>query len=224
MKAANDKLKELDTKLADAASKVQAKSFPDDLSTVLGGLTIPFEAINLDNKGVNGMTTNLFRMVLNYNAACKNLNKARESLKNLVGLAKEPLTKAWKEETDPRRQLQRRLPLRRRQGPSASLVPTVSPFEWKKDFPEKYKISKQEGRADGREGGQALPEGRPPRRRPHRHPGRPQEHRRPHQRRDVQRRLAKALGDMRIELKGNKEDPTTARRACSRAATTSPSS
>src|SRR5262249_23761126 len=101
VKAANDKLKELDTKLTEAADKLKNKAVPEDLAAPLPGITVPFDATNLNNKGVNGMPSPLFRLVLNYTSACENVNKLRESLRNLVGFTKDPIVKAWKEETAP---------------------------------------------------------------------------------------------------------------------------
>lgn len=145
VKAANDKLKELDSKLAEAGDKVKNKSFPEDLSTALGGLVIPFEPITLDNKGVNGMPPRLFKLVLGYTASVEALNKLRESMRGAAVAAKDPLTKAWKEEAAPVAGYS--VVFRTDSGKVvADLLPNASPFPWKGDFPEKYKVNKPEGK------------------------------------------------------------------------------
>lgn len=141
VKAANEKLAELDTKLGTAADSLNKnKVFPDDLGTSLAALTIPFDSTNLDNKGVNGMPGKLFKSVLNYTQACENLNKLRETLRNVSAAAKEPLTKAFKEETTP---VVNYSVLFRSEGGKvvADLVPNKDNFPWKGDFPGKYKVA-----------------------------------------------------------------------------------
>jgi hypothetical protein len=139
VKAANDKLKELDAKLTEAADKLKNKAFPDDLATALAGLTIPFDSTNLDGKGVGGMPNKLFKLVLTYTSDVENLNKSRESLKNLIGFAKDPITKAWKEESAP---VVNYSILFRSDGGKVvgDLVPNKDTFPWKGDFPGKYKV------------------------------------------------------------------------------------
>jgi hypothetical protein len=139
VKAANEKLKELDEKLTLAADKLKNKAFPDDLSATLAGLTIPFDSTNLDGKGVSGMTGKLFKLVLTYTSDVENLNKARESLKNLIGFAKDPITKAWKEESAP--VVNYSILFRSESGKVVGdLVPNKDTFPWKGEFPGKYKV------------------------------------------------------------------------------------
>jgi hypothetical protein len=145
VKLAGDKLGELETKLNEAADKLKAKSFPDDLATSLAGLTIPFESTNLDGKGVGGLPPRVLKMVLNYTSAVEQLNKSRETLRNLVGIAKEPIVKAWKEEAAPVANFS--VIFRTEGGKTVvgELVPNKEPFNWKGDYPASYKVVKQEG-------------------------------------------------------------------------------
>jgi hypothetical protein len=141
VKAANDKLKDLDAKITEAQEKFSKKTFPDDLGNALGGLIVPFDSTNLDGKGVAGMNQNLFKRVLAYTSAVESVNKSRESVKNLVGFAKDPITKAWKEETAP---VSNFSVLFRTEGKFivADLVSNVAPFPWKgTDYPDKYKVA-----------------------------------------------------------------------------------
>jgi len=144
VKAATDKLKELDQKLQDAAEKLKNKTFPEDLGTGLAATTIPFDDTNLDGKGVGGMPGKLFRLVLDFTEGAKSANKSRESLKNLTGFTKDPITKAWKEEAAP---LANFSVVFHMEGskPAAELVPNTTPFLWRGDWAEKYKVNKLEG-------------------------------------------------------------------------------
>ena len=147
VKAAGDKLTELETKLTEAADKLKAKSFPDDLATSLATLTIPFDTTNLDGKGVGGLPPRVLKMLLNYTSAVEQLNKSRETLRNLLGLTKDPIVKAWKEEAAPVANFS---VVFRTEGSSgktvvAELVPNKEPFAWKGDYPGNYKVIKQEG-------------------------------------------------------------------------------
>jgi hypothetical protein len=146
VQAANEKLKELDAKLTEAGDKIKTKAYPEDMSNSLAGLTIPFDETNLDGKSLNGMTAKNFRMVNDYTNSCKAVNKLREKLKNVAAAAKDAMNKVWKEETTPVANYS--VIFRTESGKVVGdIVPTVGPFEWKKEFPEKYKISKLEGRA-----------------------------------------------------------------------------
>ncbi len=180
VKEANDKLVDLDTKLTEAADKLnKSKVFPDDLSTALAGLTIPFDSTNLDNKGVNGLPNKVFKMVLNYTQACENLNKLREQLKNAAFSAKDPMTKAFKEEKEPVANYS--VTFRSDSGAIvADLVQNKDNFAWKAStFPSKL----QDRRQARRQGRHPLGQGRSRRRqRHHRHPHRPQDHLGPRQR------------------------------------------
>lgn len=147
VKVAGDKLGELETKLNEAADKLKAKSFPDDLGASLAGLVIPFDSTNLDGKGVGGLPPRVLKTVLNFTSAVEQLNKSRETLRNLLGLAKDPIVKAWKEETAPVANFS---VVFRTEGSSgktvvAELVPNKEPFNWKGDYPASYKVVKQEG-------------------------------------------------------------------------------
>lgn len=206
VKAANEKLKELDAKLGDASEKLKNKSFPDDLSTALAGLTIPFDDLNLDGKGVNGMPSKLFKLVNDYTQSCKNLNKSRESLKNLAGLAKDPMTKAWKEEGAPMANFS---VIFRTEGNKVvgDLVPNPTPFAWKSDFPEKYKVNKPEGARAAEKEAKRYVKGDLPGNDLTAIPIDPKTTA-AFSSEVMIGRFSKALYDIRQELQGNKENPT----------------
>jgi hypothetical protein len=147
VKAAGEKLKELEGKIGEASEKLQKKQFPDDLATSLSGIVIPFETANLDGKGVGGLGRQTQKNVLNFTSAVENLNKSRETLKNLVTLAKDPIVKAWNEEKTPMANFS---VLFRSEGGRvvAELVPNKEPFGWKGDWAPSYTINKfEQGKA-----------------------------------------------------------------------------
>jgi hypothetical protein len=207
VKTATDKLKELDAKLTDAAEKIKGKNFPDDLSTSLAGLTIPFDSTNLDGKGVNGMPTKLFKTVLAFTSGVENLNKSRESLKNLVGLAKDPMTKAWKEETTPVANFS--VIFRNEGGKQmvAELVPNKEPFSWKGDHPGSYTILKLEGGKTAEKKATRWVKGDLQGSDPIAIPIDPKTTA-AFSSEVLIGRMTKALYDMRVELNGNKDNPT----------------
>ena len=207
VKAAGEKLKELDAKLTEASdTKLKNKAFPDDLGTALAGLTIPFDATNLDNKGVNGMPAKLFKLVLNFTSAAENINKSRETLKNLLGLAKEPITKAWKEETAPVTNFS--ILFRQEAGKYVvgELVPNPGGFAWKGDFPEKYKITKIEGGKPVEKEVKRYVKGDLPGNDPQAVPLDPKTTAQ-FSSEVVVGRLYNAIRDIRTELQGNKDNP-----------------
>jgi hypothetical protein len=146
VKASAEKLKELESKLTEAADKLKSKSYPEDLSTALAGLKIPFDSTNLDGKDVGSLPPRVLKSVLTFTAAVEALDKDRESLKNIVGIAKDPITKAWKEESAPVANFSVVFRAEGGKNVVAELVPNKEPFAWKSaDFPEKIKVTRLEG-------------------------------------------------------------------------------
>lgn len=143
VKVAVEKLKDLDTKLGEAADKLKAKTYPDDLAQSLASLKIPFEASNLERKGL-GPQQSILRMAISFTMKVETIDKNRESLRNIVTIAKDPITKAWKEETAP---VANYSVIFRSEGgkAAADLVPNKEPFPWKGDWAANYKVVKLEG-------------------------------------------------------------------------------
>ena len=147
VKGTVEKLKEMSTKLTEANEKLKGKTYPEDLSAALSGLTIPFDATNIDGKDVGSLPGRTLRAVLSFTSAVEALNKDRESLKNIIAIAKDPITKAWKEEKEPMAHFS---VVFRTEGPKnvvAELVPNKTPFSWKGDYPASIKVTRlQNGR------------------------------------------------------------------------------
>ena len=144
VKAANDKMKDLDAALTAASEKLKNKVFPEDLIAALGGLKIPFETSNLDNKDAGSLPPRVLKPLLNYTSMVEDVDKSRETLKNLLGLTKDPVTKFWAEEKTPMANFA--VVFRSEGGKEvADLVPLSKPFQWRGDFPEKLGFSRTEG-------------------------------------------------------------------------------
>jgi hypothetical protein len=208
VEASGEKLKELQAKLGEAAEKLKTKAYPEDLATALAGLNVPFDSSNLDGKNVGFLPQRVMKQVLNFTSAVEQLNKSRESLKNIVGIAKDPITKAWKEETTP--VVNFSVVFRTEGGKTVvgELVPNKEPFNWKGDYPGSYKVMRLEGGKAVDKSANRWQKGELPGNDLTAVPLDP---------RSVAAftseqligKLNKAIYDMRIELEGNKEDPNS---------------
>ena len=148
VKATGDKISELDKKLSDVGEKLKNKTFPDDIGTALAGLKIPFDSSNLDKPGINGIKQALFRPLISYARDCEKLDKLRERLQGAATPAKDAFTKAWKEETAPVASFSVLLRVEGGKNVVAELVPNPTPFPWRGDQPDKYKVTQmQQGKA-----------------------------------------------------------------------------
>jgi hypothetical protein len=143
VKAANEKLKELDDKLTAAGQSITEKKFPEDLAAALGAINIPFDETNIEGRGVGNMPAKLQRMVFTYTIQANDLNKKKDSLKNLLGALKDPVTKAWKEEKEPMTNFA--VTFRQDGGKVvAEYVPVKDPFKWGATDKDKFTVIKTE--------------------------------------------------------------------------------
>lgn len=143
IKAAGDKMKELDEKLSDATAKIKDKKFPEELVSSLGALNIPFDPTNLEGKNIGSLSSKMLRSLLGYTSAVQDLNKDKDSLKNILGAAQAPMTKAWKEEGEPVANYAVIFSGGDKKT-IAELVPIKEPFSWKGDFPAGFTVTKYE--------------------------------------------------------------------------------
>jgi len=148
VKTANEKMKELSEKLNAAAEKLGNKSFPTEFAGELGSINVPFDAFNLEGKGVGNLPAKIQRQVLGYTTAVQDLNKTKDSLKNLLIAAQAPVEKSWKEEKAP---VVNFSVVFRRDGDKmlAELVPNKEPFAYGTAWPEKYKVTRLERSQQG---------------------------------------------------------------------------
>jgi hypothetical protein len=205
VKAANDKLKELDAKLSDAQEKMKGKAFPDDLPTALAALKIPFDSSNLDGKDTGSLPTKVFKPLSDYTRSVDIVDKLRETLKNAATLAKDPLTKAWKEEAPGAAMTGFSVLFRNEGGKGivAEIVTNKEPFLWKGDFKKEYTVTTGGARPQdknatrwekGDPGGTIVPLD--------------PSSMKPFQNDPSVGRFLKALIDIKAELEGNHDNPT----------------
>lgn len=149
VKASNEKIKELSEKLDAAQTKLGQKTFPTELINELGGIAIPFDTKTLEAKNVGALPSRLLRPLLQYSVACDDLNKTKDSLKNLLGYAQPQIEKYWKEEKDPVAAFSVVFAPDGSKGMMAELVKNKEPFPISKDWPAAYPILKPERTQQG---------------------------------------------------------------------------
>jgi len=143
IKAANEKMKELETLLGEAAEKLGKKDYPADLSSKLGALNIPFDATKVDGGSISGLKPSALKQLLNFTSSCEDLNDKKDKLKSLIDFAKDPILKSWKEEKEP--VVNFSIMFRSDQkGVIAEFVPNKDPFDIGKDWPANYSVMKSE--------------------------------------------------------------------------------
>lgn len=143
IKSANEKMKELDTLLAEAVEKLQKKEYPAELSGQLGAVNIPFDATKVDGGAISGLKPSALRQLLKFTSGCEELNDKKDKLKSLLDFAKDPVVKAWKEEKEPVMNFS--VMFRSDQkGVIAEFVPNKDPFDIGKDWPANYAVMKTE--------------------------------------------------------------------------------
>lgn len=207
VKGSVEKLKELEEKLTDAAEKLKSKTYPEDLATSLAGLKIPFDSTNLDGKDVGSLPPRVLRSVLTFTSSVEALDKDRESLKNIVGFAKDPITKAWKEEKAPVAHFS---VVFRSDGDKkvvAELVPNKEPFAWKGNFPDKIKLTRLEGNKPAEKTANRWVKGDLPGNDLTAIPVDPKSVA-AFSSEQLVGKLIKGVYDLRVQLSGNKENPT----------------
>jgi hypothetical protein len=151
VKTANEKMAELSQKLVAASKEFGEKSYPKQFAQDLSALNIPFDALMLEGKQVGNLPGKVLRQVFNYTQSVAELNKKKDSLKNLLGFAHAQVEKAWKEEKEPVINFS---VVFKRDGDKllAEFVPNKEPFPLGKGFPEKYKVSRLERTQQGMKG------------------------------------------------------------------------
>jgi hypothetical protein len=141
VKASNEKLRELATKLEDAGNALKNKQFPDQVVTDLGGLVIPFDENTLGSRiGGVAMPTKFIRPLVMYTVKVREVNDSKDKVKNFLSLTKVPLDKYWKEEKDPVFNFSVVFAQDGQKGTLAELVPNKEPFPVGKEWPASYTI------------------------------------------------------------------------------------
>ena len=150
VKDANEKLRDLASKLEGAGEALKNKQFPEQVITDLGGLVIPFDADQLGNRiGGVALPTKYVRPLVTYTVKVREVNDSKDKVKNFLSLTKVPLDKYWKEEKEPVFNFSVVFSQDGQKGTLAELVPNKEPFPVGKDWPASYTIMKVERSAQG---------------------------------------------------------------------------
>jgi hypothetical protein len=148
VKAANEKMKELEGLLGEAAENLGKKQYPADLSAKLGAINIPFDSTKVDGSRISGLNATALRQLLKFTSGVESLNEKKDSLKNLIDAAKAPVEKAWKEEKEPVMSFSV-LFRSDQKGVIAELVPNKEPFAQGTEWPANYTVLKPERTQQG---------------------------------------------------------------------------
>jgi hypothetical protein len=208
VKAANEAMTKLSQKLADAGTKLESKEFPTELAGELGALNVPFDSARLDKRNVGGMPNRIQSSLFKFTSGVEDVNKTKDSLRNILGLVQAPIAKAWAEEKEPKANYSI---LFRSEGQNkvvADLVPNKEPFTWKGDHPGNYTVTVLQAGKPAEKKAERWVKGDLVKSDPVVVPLDPKSM--AGLVGDVGiLRLRKAIYDLKIELEGNKEDPTS---------------
>jgi hypothetical protein len=150
VKAANEKLKELDEKLAAASEKLKNKEFPDlDLNTII----IDFDAQKLEGRRVGALNKRALQLLFSYTINVTDLNNTKTAMRNQLIVNKQAIEKAWAEDKDPVSSFSVIFSGRGENKMMAELVPNKEPFALSaKEWPANYMVTKPEKSAQGVKG------------------------------------------------------------------------
>jgi hypothetical protein len=152
IKAANEKMVDLNAKLTAAGDKLGNKQFPDELTNELAAINIDFDGTKLVGKGIGNMPSAVLKSIFNYTTQVDDLNKTKTSLRNLLVIAKAPIEKSWAEEKEPVANFSVIFSGKGEGKTMAELVPNKEPFPIGKDWPGSYQVTKLERTSAGAKG------------------------------------------------------------------------
>lgn len=148
VKESTEKLTALSEKLNEGIDTFKNKKYPEELGKDLAGISIPFDATNLTGRGVGSLNSGLQSKLFGFTLAVSDLTKTKESLTNMLSIAKDPVKKSWAEATAPVFNFS--VIFRGdNKGMLAELVPNKEPFEAGKDWPDSFKILRPERQQNG---------------------------------------------------------------------------
>jgi hypothetical protein len=143
--AANKVMIDLSDALRQSIEELQADTYPEKLSEVLKATNVPFSGANYQGKGVGGLPGDVLQGLLAYTKGVDELNKRKDSLRNLLGAAKKQFEKYVAQKKKP---VVNFSVVFTKQGGKmvAELVPNKKPFAMKDKWPEKYKVLRLVGK------------------------------------------------------------------------------
>jgi hypothetical protein len=139
VKAANEKIADLDKVIGDADESMKSNTIPDGLADKLA-IPIGFDSTKLDGKDTGSLPTNTFRLLNDYTRSVEAAEKLRETLKNTATLAKEQLAKAKADAAAPTVGFSVLFRNEGGKGMVAEIVTVKDPFPWKGDFKKEYTV------------------------------------------------------------------------------------
>jgi hypothetical protein len=145
IEAANKAMISLSDALRDGTEKIGGDEYPAELVEQLSKTNIPFSSENFQGKGVSGLPADLQRELLNYTSGVGDLNEQKDKLRNLLGASKGAMEKYAKEKASPVVNFSVIFD-KQNNNPVAVLVPNKAPFEQGGTWPDKYSVSKPDGK------------------------------------------------------------------------------
>ncbi len=101
VKTATQKMKEFGAVLDQGLDDLDHKKYPNDLLNALAATQIPFDESKFEGKYVGDLPPKTMRLLFSYTRGVSDVNDKKDSLKNLLGILKPDVEKAWAEEKKP---------------------------------------------------------------------------------------------------------------------------
>lgn len=141
VEASAEVLSSLSDVLREAGESLKAEKYPADLADKLKGTHVPFSAEGLSGKKVSGLPGSVLRALLSYAGDVERLNKRKDRLRNILGMAKKPFEEYVTEKKEPKMRFSVVFSPGKK-GMMAELAPHTKDFLFKEDgdWPEKYKV------------------------------------------------------------------------------------
>jgi hypothetical protein len=140
-------LSELSDVLREATDLLGQEKYPAELGEKLKATHVPFNSELLTGKKIGGLPGSVLQGLLAYAGDVDRLNKRKDKLRNLLGMAKKPFEEYVAEKKKPMVRFSV-LFTPQRKGMMAELAPLKQPFEEEADWPDKTKVMRlQRGKA-----------------------------------------------------------------------------
>ncbi len=101
VKTASQKLKEFGAVLDQGLDDLDHKKYPGDLLTALAATQIPFDETKFDGKYVGDLPPKTMKLLISFTRGVSDVNDKKDGLKNLLGILKPDVERAWAEEKKP---------------------------------------------------------------------------------------------------------------------------
>jgi hypothetical protein len=119
--------------------ELKNEKFPTALAEQLKGINVPFSAATLNGKQVSGLTGSALQGLLSYSRGIENLNKTKDKLRNLLGVAQKPVEEYNAEKKAPVFKFAVVF-APQNAGMVAELAPLKKPFKVGEKWPEAFQV------------------------------------------------------------------------------------